>query len=182
MTKKKDLGDLKKAMRRHGGPGNPSVEKMEAEVRSDAFFPITRSRNLPGLNQASSSRIKSTGTQHLGTYILEWGFDVAPEHADQFHQWLTDNEGKLGRCPKGIAYRGTFMAAFGPASRPEGRYRTFWALDEMNALESFAPKEAGEGRRTAFSNTLAEFVSFRDNSRGTGYSQLFQVAAKTPQY
>ncbi len=180
MSKKKDLNELKKAMRRHGGPGNPSVDKMEAEVRSDAFLPITRSRGLPGLNQARSSRVKSTGSAHVGTYVLEWGFDVAIDHVDQFHAWLADHESNLARAPTGVAYRGTYIATFGPAYRPEGRYRTYWALDEMSNLESFAPRETG--RRSPFSRALAEFLSFRDESRGTGYSQLYQVAAGTPQY
>jgi hypothetical protein len=166
-------------MRQHGGPGNPSIDKLEAEVRSDAFLPITRSTNVDSLGNAQSSKVKRTGGHYVGTFVLEWGFDVPMEQVDEFHQWLAANEKTLAKCPAGVAYRGTFIATFGPANRPEGRYRTYWSLDELKNLESFAP---GAGRRSAFSKALASFVSFRDVEKGTGYSQLYQVAAGTPQY
>jgi hypothetical protein len=180
MSEKENRDELKKMMRRHGGPGNPSIDKLEAEVRSDAFLPITRSPKVADLSNAKSSKVKSSGSHHVGTFVLEWGFDVPTDMVDDFHDWLTANEKKLAKCPSGVAYRGTFIATFGPANRPEGRYRTYWSLDELKNLESFAP--GASGRRSAFNKALASFVSFRDVEKGTGYSQLYQVAAGTPQY
>ena len=177
MSEKKKLDELRKMMRQHGGPGNPSIEKLEAEVRSDAFLPITRSPQVKALKDAKASKVRKGG-HYVGTFVLEWGFDVPLDQIEQFHSWLADNEEKLAKSPAGVAYRGTFVATFGPSNRPEGRYRTYWSLDELNDLENFAPG----GSSKAFGRVLSTFVSFRDNEKGTGYSQLYQVAAGTPQY
>ena len=181
MSDRKKFDDLKKMMRQHGGPGSPSIERLEAEVRSDAFLPITRSPQVKALRDAKTSKVRRSLGHYVGTFILEWGFDVDPDQVDEFHAWLESNEAKLAKCPSGIAYRGTFVATFGPANRPEGRYRTYWSLDELKNLEDFAPAAAG-GKRNPFSKLLNAFVSYRDIKKGTGHSQLYQVAAGTPQY
>lgn len=180
MSSKKTLDDLKKMMRQHGGPGNPSIEKLEAEVRSDAFLPITRSPQIKALKETKSSKVKSSVGHYVGTFVLEWGFDVAKDQVEVFHAWLTNHEKELAKCPSGMAYRGTFVATFGPANRPEGRYRTYWSLDELNTLEKFDPQASGVSK--AFSKRLGEFMSFRDDESTNGSSQLYQVAAGTPQY
>lgn len=180
MSATKNLDELKRIMRQHGGPGNPSIEKLEAEVRSDAFLPITRSSHVKALKEAESKNVKSKVGHYVGTFVLEWGFDVPKDQVDDFHEWLADKEKDLAKCPSGIAYRGTFIATFGPANRPEGRYRTYWSLDEIKNLEKFDPNAAGV--KKSFSKRLREFVSFRDDEKGSGYSQLYQVAAGTPQY
>ena len=59
MSATKNLDELKRIMRQHGGPGNPSIEKLEAEVRSDAFLPITRSAHVKELKEAESNNVKS---------------------------------------------------------------------------------------------------------------------------
>lgn len=159
MSRKKKLDELREMMRQHGGPGDPSIEKLEAEVRSDAFLPITRSSQVKALKDAKSSKVRRSVGHYVGTFVLEWGFDVEPDQVDQFHAWLAENEEKLAKCPAGLAYRGTFVATFGPASRPEGRYRTYWSLDELKDLEHFAP---GTTPKT-FGKLLSAFISFRDN-------------------
>ena len=181
MSDRKKFDELKRTMRQHGGPGNPSIEKLEAEVRSDAFLPITRSPQVKALKNAKTSKVRKAVGHYVGTFILEWGFDIEQDQVDAFHDWLGENEEKLAKCPSGIAYRGTFVATFGPANRPEGRYRTYWSLDELKNLEDFAPAASGS-RKNTFGKLLNAFVSFRDTEKGTGHSQLYQVAAGTPQY
>lgn len=181
MSDKRRLDDARKMMRRQGGPGAPSIERIEAEVRSDLNLPITSSPDIKGLKQARTTQVKQKAGHYVGTYILEWGFDVPKDGVADFHAWLAENEPLLASCPSGIAYRGTFVATFGPTNRPEGRYRTYWSLDNLSDLEKFAANGGG-GAKKRFARLLTTFMSFRDSEKGSGYSQLYQVAAGTPQY
>ena len=185
MQSKKSLEKVKNLVRRRRGPTSPSVRLLEPEVRSDLILPVTASGQVRLVGEAHTGKHKKQA--HAGVFVVEWGFDVADEQVSNFHQWLAQNEPKLAaNCPKGVAYKGTFVATFGPASRADGRYRTFWALDAIENSMYFGTdygKGGGKDKsRSAFNKLLKEFVSFRDAAKATGFSQLYQIAAGTPQY
>lgn len=172
MTRKKALKQVRGAIGRERGPAAPTVDLLEPEVRSDLVLPVTRSQNVAGIKQ----RVKS-GT-NVGIYVVEWGYDVTEGQADDFHRWLEANEVDLAKhCPRGVEYKGTFVAAFGPAHRSDGRYRTFWVFDSLATIETF-----GEGGSASFRRLRQELVSHRDDASRTGFSQIYQLAAGTPIY
>lgn len=181
MQSKRSLKKVRRLVRQGRGPVSPSVRLLEPEVRSDLIFPVTASDQVRLVGEARAGKHKKQA--HAGIFIIEWGFDVSVQQVSNFHQWLAQNEPKLAAsCPTGVAYKGTFVATFGPASRADGRYRTFWALDAIENSMYFGTDYKKDKGRPAFNRLLKEFMSFRDAATATGFSQLYQIAAGTPQY
>jgi len=168
--KKTTLKQARRAVSRNLRPVGPAVDLLEPEVRSDVVLPLTSSAGLVG------ELLKSGGL--VGVFVVEWGYDAAEDNMDSFHSWLSKNEGKLAKSvPKGTTYRGTYVAAYGPAYPKSGRYRTFWTFRSLDDIQHF-----GENGTDVFKKLRHELLGFRDRSSGTGFSQIYQVAAGTPLY
>ena len=166
------LKSLRKIMDQSSVKRAPLVQAIEPEVRTDMNLPVT-----PGINVPDRGKRLKNG-ELLGVYIVEWGYDVPEDQWIAFHDWLSKNERQLAEtCPGGIEYRGTYLAVFGPTHRADGRYSTFWGLTSLADIEDFGTKGKKE-----FQKLMREFHSFRDTQSGTGFSQLYQIAAGTPGY
>jgi hypothetical protein len=151
----------------------PSVNAVDPEVRTDSSIPITPPEdNVKDLNEL----IKSGAA--IGAYVVEWGYDVPEAKWAEFHKWLAGNERTLAaKAPSGVLYKGTVVAVFGPLHRPDGRYRTFWALGALQDAQRFWV--TGDA---TFKNLVQQLLSFRDRASGTGFSQLYRTAAGSPVY
>jgi hypothetical protein len=168
---KSRLTAVRNIIERQGTKQGPSVDAVDPEVRTDLWLPVT-----PGKAKDLDERIK-TGDA-LGAYVVEWGFDVPEPKWDEFHRWLDKNERKLARsAPAGVRYKGTVVAVFGPLHRPDGRYRTFWALTSTEDVQNFWMKSGKD-----FRALLKDFLGFHDRTSRSGFSQLYQVAASKPVY
>lgn len=170
--RKSKLKTVRNIIRRQAVTRAPSVHAVEPEVRTDMTITVT-----PGDNVRDRDTRIGKG-ELLGVYIVEWGYDVDEGQWDNFHKWLAKNEQRLAStCPGGVAYKGTYLAVFGPTHRTDGRYSTFWALNALDGIQNFGTKGGRE-----FQKLLKEFLSFRDTAGRTGFSQLYQIAAGTPAY
>lgn len=168
------LKRVRRIIERQGAVRAPSVNAVEPEVRTDSSLPVTPGSGAKGLDES----IKAGAA--LGVYVVEWGYDVPEAKWSDFHDWLNQNERNLARAASdaksGVLYKGTVVAVFGPSHRADGRYRTFWALSSLQSVEHFWTKDA------AFRALVKKLLSFRDRSSGSGFSQLYQVAAGAPTY
>ena len=173
-NRRSTLKRVRKIIERQGAVRAPSVNAVEPEVRTDSSLPVTPGSGATGLDQ----NIKAGAA--LGVYVVEWGYDVPEAKWRDFHNWLNKNERKLAqaalKAKSGVFYKGTVVAVFGSSHRPDGRYRTFWALSSLESVERFWTKDA------AFRDLVKALLRFRDRSSGTGFSQLYQVAAGAPTY
>jgi hypothetical protein len=169
--RKSTLRRLRKIIERHGARRAPSVDAIEPEVRTDSSHPVGEVDDKDVNNRIESGYA-------LGAYIVEWGYDVPEKRWDEFHKWLRDNEAKLAKAhPKGVFYKGTVVALFGPTHRPDGNYRTFWVLTSIDGVQSFWTHGSD-----VFKGLVRELLKFRDRTAGTGFSQLYQIAAGAPVY
>src|SRR5262245_28027892 len=176
MAKKSDskLTAVRRMIKRQGGRRVPAVGAVDPEVRTDWSIPTTGGSGDKGLKE----EIKVGHA--LGAYVVEWGYDIPEPKWPDFHKWLLANEAALAaHAPEGVAYKGTVVAVFGPLNRPDGRYRTFWALDSTCRVEQFWTKGDGD-----FKRLLKQFVAFPERGEccENGFSQLYQVAAGAPIY
>ena len=176
MAKKRDskLTAVRQIIKRQGAKRGPSVGAVDPEFRTDGGLPATGGtgdKNLPKEIALGSA---------LGAYVVEWGYDVPESKWSAFHTWLAQNELKLAKTvPSGVHYKGTVVAVFGALNRPDGRYRTFWALDSTSHIQEFWLKAEGEFRKL-----VTELIAFRQRGEccENGFSQLYQVAAGAPTY
>ena len=158
------LARVRRSIQDQGTRRVPSVNAVEPEVRTDSSMPPTE----------PDPKVRNG----LNAYVAEWGYDVPEAKWADFHKWLAQNERKLAQsAPKGVMYRGTFAAIFGPRHRPDGRYRTFWALNSLQDVQNFWTK----GTPT-FRNLVKQLLRFRDRESTSGFSQLFRLAAGAPVY
>jgi len=176
MARKRDskLTAARQIIKRHGAKRGPSVGAVDPEFRTDGGLPASGGTGDKDLREETKEG------NALGAYVVEWGYDVPESNWSAFHTWLAENEVRLARTvPPGVHYKGTVVAVFGPLNRPDGRYRTFWALDSTSCIESFWLEGKSE-----FKTLVAALVAFRQ--RGdcceNGFSQLYQVAAGAPTY
>ena len=173
-NRRSTLKRVRKIIERQRAVRAPSVNAVEPEVRTDSSLPVT-----PGSGATALDETIKLGAA-LGLYVVEWGYDVPEAKWPEFHNWLNNNERKLAQAAEkaksGVVYKGTVVAVFGPSHRPDGRYRTFWALTSLQSAELFWTKDA------AFRDLVKELLRFRDRSSGSGFSQLYQVAAGAPTY
>jgi hypothetical protein len=170
---KRRLATVRRLIKQQGAKRTPSVDGVDPEVRTDSSLPVTAGagvKDLGGLIRSGAA---------LGVYIVEWGYDVPQGKWAAFHRWLNANERKLAAsAPKGtVAYKGTVVAVFGPSHRADGRYRTFWALSSLESAEHFSTKGGA-----TFRTLVKGLLSFRDSSSGSGFSQLYQIAAGAAVY
>jgi hypothetical protein len=147
----------------------PSVDAVEPEVRTDNSLPFT---------QPDAQFVRSSNAD--AALIVEWGFDVAEAKWAEFHKWLAANEADLAKAAPGpgVIYKGTVVAVFGPLHRPDGRYRTFWALNSIQDVQNFWTNSKSKD----FQRLVKELVAFRDRTSKSGFSQLYRVAAGAPVY
>ena len=153
-----------------------SVDPVVAEVRSgvEFLFRDARKRGVPADQQAVIDDAIGAGTL-LAPFVVEWGFDVPYDRADQFRRWLLDNESRIARSsPAGVSYRGTYALSVG-SNREAGQYRTIWTFESFNALQNLGG-EVGDPT-SDFTSLLREFGSFRDRERGAPQTTQFFVPA-----
>ena len=132
-NRRNTLKRVRKVIERQGAVRAPSVDAVEPEVRTDSSLPVTPGSGATGLDET----IKAGAA--LGVYVVEWGYDVPEAKWKEFHDWLNKNERSLAQAAQkansGVVYKGTVVAVFGPSHRPDGRYRTFWALSSLQSVE-----------------------------------------------
>ncbi len=176
MARKRDskLTAARQIIKRHGAKRGPSVGAVDPEFRTDGGLPVsggTGDKDLPKQIEKGNA---------LGAYVVEWGYDIPESQWTAFHTWLAQNEINLAKAvPPGVHYKGTVVAVFGPLNRPDGRYRTFWALDSTTHIQEFWLKGERE-----FKKLVKELVAFRERGEccQNGFSQLYQVAAGATTY
>jgi hypothetical protein len=155
---------------------SPLVAAVRSVIRSgDQFMIGGQTEQLPG---RSPSQGLQPVSPFIGGIVVEWGFDVEPEFAPQFHRWLLDNEGELRVVtPPRCHYWGTY-AVFAQSNLSLGAYRTVWAYESLDALTVMDASVSSPNAR--FSVLIAELTSFRDLRIGAGRSQqIYQPAAMT---
>lgn len=165
---------------------DPSVDAIAALLQSDGVIEPPRVTELVSvirsgeqfvLGPSSPGPTVGQTTLFIGPLVIEWGFDVEDSKAQQFRRWLQDNEAALANAvPTGVQYRGTY-AVFASAHPSLGAYRTIWALDTLDALNSFYGECSQTGSQ--FGRLVLELNSFRDRRIGAGRGQqIYQPAAQ----
>ena len=127
MSKRKrsdvDLGLL---VRKAGEPATPMVDASVGEVRT-----CINARWLPEV----SSVMEATA---MGAIIVIWDYSLPHTDAEEFHQFLRDNESFIAASASKVicadAYRGTYME-FGYGNP---RYRTVWAYASADVIDKWA--------------------------------------------
>jgi hypothetical protein len=167
MTQDSELEALVGARRM---PGQPRLEAVRPDVRSGATFVLT------GAGAGAAE----------GPVMVVWNFDVAAARARDFHCWLEAKEGLLAALVASlsgqqVAYLGTFALAFGAAG--QARYRTYWRLASMGALDGLAkllvPGPDSPDRDGDLACLMAGFNGFRAESDGDSSEILVRAAGAT---
>src|SRR3712207_1633047 len=110
-------------LRSGDGVPAPAVEPLRAVVRSGEQFFLS-DQGVPDF--------------FVGSHVIEWGYEVAPERAAEFRNWLAANEATLNaNAPPGVRYRGTFAVTF-QSDLSLGSYRTIWTFAALADLTKVA--------------------------------------------
>ncbi len=163
MTDRNDALDLAASLLAGGmRVPEPVVERLRSEVRSGENF-------LIGGGQAQQN--------FIGTIVIEWGYDVAPDKAQDFRNFLLAKEPTMSQeCPGGVHYRGTY-AVWSQSVAQLGQYRTVWAFD---SLADLAKVEQAVSGATIFGQLVRELTAYRSAAAGASRSQqMYQPAAGT---
>jgi hypothetical protein len=141
---------------------SPVVEPLRSEVRSGERF-------LIGNSEAAAN--------FIGNLVVEWGYEVHPDHVSRFRQFLIDHELTLHQeCPDGVFYKGTY-AVWTQSNMLLGGYRTVWAFNELADMAKLSVEAAGD---KVFGRLLKQLTAFRDASIGASRSQqMYQPAHST---
>lgn len=153
-----------------------TAQPLEMEVRSgiDFLFRDPLKRGVPAETQEEIGQNVKEGVL-LDRFVSEWGFDVAYEHAEEFHAWLAANEKYLARyCPPTARYRGTYAVMSGE-KRHAGRYRTIWSFNSFNGMQDFA-EEVGD-ETSALRRLLDQFNAFRSRGESAAESEWMMIPA-----
>ena len=170
------LNQLVHLMKSEGTLAAPSVEQIEPVVRTGLCF-MFRDPMKQGVPPAQQKILQdgiSSGWL-IGTFVVEWGYDVPKDRAMAFPQWLLANEKKIYAAqPEGVHYKGTY-AVFSTSDKGMGEYRTVWAYDSFEAMQVFAAELSNQ--RSKFGGLVREMIDFRDADRAAGRSQQIYLAA-----
>jgi hypothetical protein len=155
----------------------PSVDRVEVRVRSDAQFlfrdPLKRGVSSE-VQDAIGGAVKDGWM--LGTFVVEWGFDVKDGMIAQFHAWLQNHEQHIvDSQPEGVSYRGTY-GVFSTTEKRTGRYRTIWTFASFAGMQEFGHRLADKD--APFTQLMADLVGFWDRRPGAGTSQQIYPPAQ----
>ena len=154
----------------------PSADHMEPVVRTGQTFPFRDplKRGVPPDHQQALQAGITDGWL-IGTFVVEWGYDVADDKASRFRRWLLDNEKEIYNCqPDGVLYKGTY-AVFSSSEKGMGEYRTVWVFASLQGMQNFGAELSND--TSTFARLIKELNSFRDRDRGAGRSQQIYLAA-----
>lgn len=154
----------------------PRVDSVEVHVRSDAQFlfrdPLKRGTRSE-VQDAIAAAVKDGWM--LGTFVLEWGYDVKDGMIGQFHAWLQSHEKHIvDSQPDGAFYRGTY-GVFSTSEKRSGRYRTVWTFASFAGMQEFGSRLADKD--APFTQLITDLMGFMDRRPGAGTSQqIYQPA------
>lgn len=154
----------------------PSVDAVEVHVRSDMSF-IFRDPLKRGVSSEVQDAI-GAAVKHgwmLGTFVVEWGYDVKDGMIGQFHAWLQNHEQHIvDSQPDGVSYRGTY-GVFSTTEKRTGRYRTLWTFASFAGMQELGHRLADKD--APFTQLIADLMGFMDRRPGAGTSQqIYQPA------
>ena len=168
----------------------PAIDPVEVHVRSDASFifrdPLKRGVSTE-VQDAIAGAVKDGWM--LGTFVVEWGYDVKDGMIAQFHAWLQSHEQHIvDSQPDDVSYRGTY-GVFSTTEKKTGRYRTVWTFASFAGMQEFGHKLSD--KTAPFTQLVIDLMGYWDRRLGAGTSQqiyqpaqgalsLWQLAEPTP--
>jgi hypothetical protein len=158
------------------GAAPPRVDAVDIHVRSDMSF-IFRDPLKRGVASEVQDTIGAALKDGwmLGSFVVEWGFDVKDGMIGQFHAWLQNHEQHIvDSQPDGVSYRGTY-GVFSSTEKGSGRYRTIWTFNSFAGMQDLGHRLADKD--SPFTQLISDMMGFVDRRPGSGTSQqIYQPA------
>lgn len=154
----------------------PSVEPLEPVIRSGDTF-LFRDPLKRGTTAEEQDVIRESlaGGYLIGTFVVEWGYNIKKGQHGRFRRWLLDNERHLAAsAPEDVAYKGTYVVT-SSTEKQAGEYRTIWTFISLRGPQNLAARLADQ--QAPFTRLWNELNEFRDGDSPTRSQQNYSPAA-----
>jgi len=167
---------LRRLIRSGRAVERPEVAPLDPVIRSgDTFlFRDPRKRGTTAEEQEFVEDSLKKGFL-VGSFIVEWGYDIKKGCHDKFRRWLLDHERLLaGSAPEDVRYKGTYVTT-SSTEKQAGDYRTIWVFESLRGPQNLAEEVAKEG--SLFARLWHELNQFRDGDSPHRSQQNYSPAA-----
>ena len=154
----------------------PEVEPLEPVIRSGDTF-LFRDPRKRGATAEEQDFVEGSLKDGLlvGTFIVEWGYDIKKGQHEKFRRWLLDHERLLAlSAPEDVGYKGTYVVT-SSTEKQAGDYRTIWAFASLRGPQNLAAEVANE--HSPFARLWNELNQFRDGDSSNRSQQNLSPAA-----